>query len=169
MTPYGYRIANGTAVVVPEEADAVRELFLSYLDGMSVRKSARKAGIQRGVSCVWGMLQNPVYTGTDFYPQIVEPRLFEAVQFERRKRDGPDCRHRRTLCAVPVQYKFRLPLCSAEKNSAAALTEYIYQAIEAGEGKEFSNTANENTNHQIRLMFQNCISNRMGRKETWSL
>ena len=34
--PYGYRIENGAAVIVPEEAAQIRLIFQNYIAGMSL-------------------------------------------------------------------------------------------------------------------------------------
>ena len=46
MTPYGYRIENGTAVIVEEQAENVKKFFENYLSGMALAASAEKAGFK---------------------------------------------------------------------------------------------------------------------------
>ena len=37
--PYGYRIENGAAVIVPEEAAQIRLIFQNYIAGMSLQSA----------------------------------------------------------------------------------------------------------------------------------
>ena len=46
-TPYGYRIENGSAVIVEREANFIRQMFQNYLDGMSLREAGKSAGYGR--------------------------------------------------------------------------------------------------------------------------
>ena len=46
MTPYGYKIENGTAVIVEEQAENLRKFFENYLSGMGLTTSAEKAGFK---------------------------------------------------------------------------------------------------------------------------
>lgn len=43
-TPYGYRIENGMAVINPDEAGHVRQIFHNYIEGMSLSEAAKAAG-----------------------------------------------------------------------------------------------------------------------------
>ena len=42
--PYGYRIENGAAVIIPAEAAQIRLIFQNYIAGMSLQSAARAAG-----------------------------------------------------------------------------------------------------------------------------
>ena len=39
--PYGYRIENGAAVIIPAEAAQIRLIFQNYIAGMSLQSAAR--------------------------------------------------------------------------------------------------------------------------------
>ena len=106
--PYGYRVQNGYAVVEPEKAELVRQMFELYATGrysletLSVEMKKRGMvdgwGRKFGVSRIYGMLKNPFYTGLirwrgKIYQGIHEPivprELFERVQeVLRRHRNG---------------------------------------------------------------------------------
>jgi hypothetical protein len=81
-TPYGYRIENGKAVIDEFAATQIKELFLAYLAGDSLTAAAQKAGIRTSHSVIRRMLQNTRYQGDDYYPAIIDPVIFEAVQAE---------------------------------------------------------------------------------------
>ena len=38
--PYGYRIENGAAVIIPAEAAQIRLIFQNYIAGMSLQSTA---------------------------------------------------------------------------------------------------------------------------------
>ena len=55
--PYGYRIENGAAVIIPAEAAQIRLIFQNYIAGMSLQSAARAAGHPMAHSTVRRMLQ----------------------------------------------------------------------------------------------------------------
>lgn len=72
MTILGYRLENGTLVVVPEEAEVVKLVFSLYLEGLGAQAIATrlnklgfKSRFNRAFSyaTIHGMLLNEVYTG----------------------------------------------------------------------------------------------------------
>ena len=87
--PFGYRIRNGRAEPDPVEAQQLQLLFSLFLQGMSAAASAREAGIPRSAVCCRKMLSNPVYCGTDYYPQLISPAQMEAVEKIRQKNIPP--------------------------------------------------------------------------------
>lgn len=87
--PYGYRIVNGRAEADPVESRRLHSLFEQFLDGMGVESAAKSAGIDRTPSCCRRMLDNPVYLGTDFYPQIVDAERMEQAVAELARRGAP--------------------------------------------------------------------------------
>ena len=71
-TVLGYRIVNGQYVVVPHEAEIVRNIFDMYQSGMGVNKiiqSLNDTGLRTRKGCAWGKcavmscLRNYAYTG----------------------------------------------------------------------------------------------------------
>ena len=61
--PYGYRIENGAAVIIPAEAAQIRLIFQNYIAGMSLQSAARAAGHPMAHSTVRRMLQRKCYLG----------------------------------------------------------------------------------------------------------
>ena len=85
-TPFGYRIENGVAVVDELTAEQVQALYQSYLSGDSLRTVANKAGIDAFHAGIGRILKNRHYLGDDYYPAIIAPDTFAAVQEERTRR-----------------------------------------------------------------------------------
>jgi len=81
-TPYGYRIENGKAVIDDFAANQIKALFKAYLAGDSLTTAAQKAGIRTSHSVIRKMLQSTRYLGNDYYPAIIDPVTFEAVDAE---------------------------------------------------------------------------------------
>lgn len=85
-TPFGYRIENGVAVVDEHAAEQVQALYQSYLSGGSLRTVAIKVGIDAFHAGIGKILKNRHYLGDDYYPAIIDPDTFAAVQEERFRR-----------------------------------------------------------------------------------
>ena len=85
-TPFGYRIENGVAVVDEHAAERVQALYQFYLSGDSLRTAANKVGIDAFHAGIGKILKNRHYLGDDYYPAIIDPDTFTAVQEERFKR-----------------------------------------------------------------------------------
>jgi DNA invertase Pin-like site-specific DNA recombinase len=66
MTMFGFRLEQSKLLVVPEEAEIVREIFADYLSGMgiiSIMKKCRKRGVSFSKNGIAGMLRNEKYQG----------------------------------------------------------------------------------------------------------
>jgi hypothetical protein len=85
-TPLGYRIENGIALVDEHAAEQVQALYQSYLSGDSLRTAANKVGIDAFHAGIGKILKNRHYLGDDYYPAIIDPDTFAAVQEERIRR-----------------------------------------------------------------------------------
>lgn len=85
-TPFGYRIANGKAVIDELAAEQVKVLFQAYLSGDALSTAAQKAGILTSHAAIGKMLRNARYLGDDYYPTIINPATFEAAETERIRR-----------------------------------------------------------------------------------
>lgn len=85
-TPLGYRIENGKAVIDEAAAEHVRMLFASYLSGDSLDTASKKSSIQATHGGIGRMLQNIRYLGDDYYPALIDPKMFAAAQEERLRR-----------------------------------------------------------------------------------
>ena len=78
----GYRLINGQMVVVPEEAEIVRQIFHDYLNGMGKSKIIKKLTEQGvapphnelwSVSTIQKMLKNEKYTGKMLLQKTYRP------------------------------------------------------------------------------------------------
>ena len=58
---YGYKIENGTIVVVEDEAAIIRSIFKNYLSGMSMRKAADATGVDFPHSTVKKIIRQKRY------------------------------------------------------------------------------------------------------------
>ena len=84
-TPFGYRMENGAAVIVPEEAAQIRKIYDGYLAGLSYCEAARDVGLTMQHGSVKRLLQNTHYLGDEFYPAIIESKTFDAAEAERKR------------------------------------------------------------------------------------
>ena len=92
--PLGYRMAGGKILIVPEQAELVKEVFQAYSEGNSLYQLARRltdhVALNANHKPVWNhgtvgkILENRRYLGDEFYTALMEPELFYKVQ-ERRK------------------------------------------------------------------------------------
>lgn len=132
-TPYGYRIENGKAVVDEIVAEKVKYLYKGYLEGLSLKDAAKKAGIDCYHSTVAKMLQNKHYLGDEFYPPIIDEDTFEKAKTERQKRaeklgrvweakEEPKMDLEMKFKAKPLEQKYDNPFKQAE---------YAYSLIES--------------------------------------
>ena len=125
MTPYGYRIVRGEAIIDSEEALNLRTFFKLFLQGFTVEDARHDAGIKMSLAAVGMMLSNRTYLGDGFYPRIIDEETFEAAQTERAKRNRrPEGLNSCRLFPVPVASRFRFilppPTASLENSSAPA-------------------------------------------------
>ena len=72
MAPCGYRIENGIAVIDEKKAAKIKKLFINYIQGMSLKDAAQKAGISHCHATVSRIISNRKYTGDGYYPQIID-------------------------------------------------------------------------------------------------
>lgn len=136
-TLFGYITQNGKAVIVPEEADAIRNTAKNYLEGDSFVEAARKAGLVRKHGTIRHMLQNEAYLGTDFYPPILDEKTFYSVQIERTKRSewfDRDTHTRKIPMPIPIRTQFKLISPIDDKYSdPIKQAEYVYSLVESEE------------------------------------
>lgn len=129
---FGYKIEKGRAIIEPQEAERLRQIYKAYLSGLSLVKAAKTAGLTMTHSSVKNLLQNPRYLGDDYYPQIVEKELFDAFEAERQRREQR--RHctlstvKRKEMVAPIQFRMNPPI--QEKNDPYEQAEYVFSLIE---------------------------------------
>lgn len=91
--PFGYAILRGIVTASPAEADAVRNIYTLYLNGLSYSKIAEEM-MRREIpyhkhTPVWNkhmvkrILENQKYLGADGYPRLVADEDFLAAQLLR--------------------------------------------------------------------------------------
>lgn len=131
-TPYGYRIKNGVAVIVEDEAECVRRIFENYINGMSLCEAAKAAGHPIVHSSVKRILTRVCYCGDDFYPAIIDKALFQQAGMELKKRFASMNRTGKTSRVVPkpqTEFVFSAPeRCFDDPYEQA---EYQYSLIES--------------------------------------
>ena len=92
---YGYKIENGTIVVVEDEAAIIRSIFKNYLSGMSMQKAADATGVDFPHSTVKKIIRQKRYIGNEFYPAIIEKEVFARANGELLRRASKHCRGKR--------------------------------------------------------------------------
>lgn len=86
LTPYGYRIENGKAVVNEEQAAQIRKLYEYYLSGMALMEAAKAAGLKLYHGSAKRIMQNRHYLGDDYYPAIIDQNTYDMALAELHKR-----------------------------------------------------------------------------------
>lgn len=131
--PYGYRIENGKAVLEPIESDRVRLIFDTYLKTGSLVEVRKASGLDKTHSSFSRILEDPRYRGTDYYPEIIDAKVFEAVQKKRKEVK----RKRSKRQAIPVIPGTRFLLRTMEESEfpedPSEKAAYIYEKIEVRE------------------------------------
>ena len=137
MTPYGYKIENGHAVLDPEKAPQVMAYFRYYLDGLPVTPACQAAGVERAPHSSWKILEDRRYMGDDFYPQLIDPETFNAVQEQRRLRNhnSPDQIHYQIVPGV-VAKNFQMKHVSFLPQNPALIPQHLYNCIQICAGGE---------------------------------
>ena len=127
--PYGYQIIDGKAVPHPLESRKLQVFFDRYVNhGDSVAVAAAMAEIQMVKESCRRMLTNPVYLGTDYYPQLITPDLMEkARQAMAVKRKGYVGRKGSRLKPIPVRTQFIFIPGKAPKTNRAS---WLYEQIQ---------------------------------------
>ena len=130
--PYGYRIMDGKAVVLEEEANKLHVLCRAYLSGLSLYAAAHAAGIDKSHASIRRMMQDKRHLGDTFYPAILEKETLDAIEAERQCREA--AKHRipkkginRTAVAAT---KFHIQETEKEHENIYLQAEYIYSLIE---------------------------------------
>ena len=131
MTPYGYRIENGTAVIVEEQAENIRKFFENYLSGMALAASAEKAGFKISHSMAKKMIRCKYYLGDEFYPAIIDAHTFQLANAELNRRAEKMNRLGKTRRKKPVIHKnFIMNAPSEHYENPTEQAEYMYSLIE---------------------------------------
>ena len=94
--PFGYKIADGKVVTVPEQGEAVRRIFADYTAGQTFQQIANAMSAQgipyRSDAPHWNknmvsrILANADYCGTTEYPQIITAEQLEVIEQIRKSK-----------------------------------------------------------------------------------
>lgn len=125
MIPLGYKVVDGKVVVDEAGADQVRELFESYLAGVSLRTLGEK--IQRSHTSITRILSNRQYLGDEIFPAIIDEDLFQRVADERARlqREG----HKKVESSEPDRLRFSAPKPKQIFEDPFKQAEYAYSLI----------------------------------------
>ena len=136
--PYGYKIQNGRAVIISEEAVRIRSLYHAFLEGLSIDSAGKKTGIPLSRSAVGKILSNRVYLGDGYYPPLIEESLYKRVQEERAGRTpaSPSARRSSVPATIPIRTAFYLSSPPEKKGNAAFDAQSLYESIEALEAPD---------------------------------
>ena len=135
-TPFGYRIQNGSAVIVPGEAEQIRKIYAGYLAGQGFIEAAKNAGLTMQHSSVKRLLQNKHYLGDEFYPAIIDKKTFHAAEAERLHRleiMGRDYKTRTATEDRKVMTRFSMKPMTQKLQDPYEQAAYIYSLIESEE------------------------------------
>ena len=132
-TPFGYRIENGIAVIDDQAAEQIQALYKAYLSGDALRTAAKKVGIDAFHAGIGNMLKNPHYLGDEYYPSIINPDTFEAIQKERTRRASALGRIREPKEDKAAIYPtvFRIKESTQMYEDPFQQAEYAYNLIES--------------------------------------
>lgn len=133
-TPYGYKIENGVAVIIDEQAEKIRKLYRNYLSGMSLDQAAVEAGIDVFHASAKRLMQNRHYLGDDFYPAIIDQVTFDMAKLEwlnRTKPRQPSQGHAAKPITVPT--RFHLLPAKQHFENPKQQAEYLYSLLESEE------------------------------------
>ena len=97
--PYGYTVRNGRTVVEHTEADIIRQIFIDYINGASLKEIAEDLTTRRipymEKTSIWDkariarIIDNIKYTGHDEYDPIIDEKIYEeAVNAKTLKTTG---------------------------------------------------------------------------------
>ena len=132
-TPFGYRIANGIAVIDELAAEQIKALFDAYLSGDSLAAAAQKVGILSSHAAIGKMLRNTRYLGDDYYPAIIDTTTFIATETERIRRAEKLGRVFEPKAKDEVVYPtaFRFKEGTEQFDDPFLQSEYAYSLIES--------------------------------------
>lgn len=96
---YGYAVVKGKYVVVPDEAEIVKEIFNRYSDG-EILKSISDNLTERAVryyqekttwtkNLVSRIVDNVIYLGNETYPRIITDALFQKAKSQKKEKGAP--------------------------------------------------------------------------------
>lgn len=137
MTPYGYKIEQGHAVLDPDAAPKVKAFFRHYLDGLPVEPACIAAKVDRVPHSSWKLLTDKRYMGDDFYPPIIDRDTFERVQEERKLRNhNPAQSVHYELLPGAVATNFRMKRVNCLPQNVKLIPQVLYDCIQPYAGRQ---------------------------------
>ena len=131
-TPYGYRIENGSAVIIEAEAERIRRIFENYISGMGLSEAAKAAGYPVFHSTVKRMLTRTCYCGDDFYPAIIDSDTFHRANCELKRRAANKKQTEKSRREIPVpESEFTVSPPQTHYSDPYEQAEYLYSLIES--------------------------------------
>ena len=129
---YGYDIIDGKALINELEAETLRSIIDNYLNGMSMKESAKTAGLEIDHSRVKQLVRSKRYRGDDFYPQIITQEMADAFEQERLKREKSykGVRKRKQVEAK-VMDSFKMNKPEQQNKNPIKQFEYLYSLLES--------------------------------------
>lgn len=144
MTPYGYKIVDGRAVVDAEAAWRLLRFFELFLSGSSMSTAAREADLTVCASSYPRLFYRTIYTGDDFYPAIIAQYYQDQLiaEYERRRASSNQGVHKKLRKAVPIHTCFRLryPASVDTEDPVTALYDRIKPTVPRPSHTERTNT-----------------------------
>lgn len=139
--PYGYKIANGKALVDEVQAEQIRKVYAGYLQGLGLMNAAKEAGLTIYHCSVKKLLQNKHYLGDEFYPAIIDQNTFKSALAEQRKRAKALGRifEPKEKEEIPAAMNFKLDKVMQMYSNPFRQAEYVYDLIESEEDKDERN------------------------------
>lgn len=131
---FGYRICDGKIEIDPINGKRVKHIFKDYLNTKSLTDVALNNGFKFH-GAIKRILVNQTYLGTDDYPQLISPIVFEQVQTELKNRAIQLGRTNLPSHQVKfyVQTKFKFNRSHHRYRRPDKQAEYMYQLIESEE------------------------------------
>jgi len=101
VLPFGYCMQNGEIIMQPEESEAVKQIFISYINGESLSSIAdmmtdnniyyHECSKKWNKNMVKRILENEKYLGTDDYSPIVSQEDFSLANAKKQKKSTKVC------------------------------------------------------------------------------
>jgi len=101
VLPFGYCMQNGEIIMQPEESEAVKRIFTSYINGESLNSIAdmmiannisyHECSGKWNKNMVKRILENEKYLGTDEYSPIVSQEDFKLANAKKQKKSTKVC------------------------------------------------------------------------------
>lgn len=131
--PYGYRIEDGKAVVDETQAEQVRTFFKEYISGKALKVAAETVGLKIFHGSAGRMLRNAHYLGDDYYPAIIDQKLFDKAEEERQLRASQLGRVRELTVkeTPPAPLHFIMGKQIQQYENPFRQAEYAYSLIES--------------------------------------